>query len=56
MEKVVYVGPHDAVEVPALGLTVKRNEPVEVPKDEAASLLAQDTWAKPRTTKKEIED
>lgn len=42
--QVTYEGPHDAVEVPALGRTVKRGEPVKVDKTLGARLLEQDAW------------
>ena len=45
----IYVGGHDEVEVPSLGV-VKRGESVEVDADMAASLDEQPTnWAKPNT-------
>lgn len=46
MPKIKYVGPFDAVEVPALGRDVKRGEPIEVEDAEIAkSLLEQkDNW------------
>jgi hypothetical protein len=42
--RVVYVGPHDAVEVPELGVAVRRDQPVEVLDGDAEALLAQDVW------------
>lgn len=42
--RVVYNGPHDAVEVPELGLAVRRGEPVEVLDGDAKLLLQQDVW------------
>ncbi|MGN6811854.1 MAG: hypothetical protein ACTHMP_13365 [Thermomicrobiales bacterium] len=42
--KVRYVGPHLAVEVPALGRIVERGEAVEVPLDLAAALTLQADW------------
>lgn len=58
---VVYEGPIDAVEVPALNVVAGRGEPVEVPDNDASrELLKQDCWkqvtvSKPdnKTTKKE---
>lgn len=44
--KVVYPGPFPSVDVPALGLTARQGEPVEVPAEHAASLLEQG-WTKP---------
>lgn len=41
MPRIKYVGPHDGVEVPSLGLTFTRGEPVEVDADAAKSLLDQ---------------
>lgn len=46
----VYVGPHDEVDVPDLGVTVKRGESVEVTAEQAAVLDEQPAnWAKPNT-------
>lgn len=43
--KIRYVGPHGAVDVPALGKTVRRGQQVEVEdKAVAASLLRQEDW------------
>lgn len=43
--KLRYVGPFDAVDVPALRKTVKRNHQIEVEdKAVAASLLEQSDW------------
>lgn len=39
-----YVGPHDEVEVPSLGLVVKQGEKVEVPDEAAGGFTSQDTW------------
>ena len=48
--KRVYVGPHDEVELPALGLVVKHGDAIEVESDLAALLDDQPTnWAKPNT-------
>lgn len=45
MPKVKYVGPHDAVEVPALGVVCGRGESVEVDATTAKALLEQpDNW------------
>jgi hypothetical protein len=44
--KLVYDGPHDAVEVPAAGVVAERGKAVEVADDVAADLLEQDTWKK----------
>lgn len=41
MKHVIYHGQHDEVEVPALGLTFVKGQPVEVPDDAAARLLEQ---------------
>lgn len=50
MPQRVYTGPHDEVDIPSLGLTVKRGEPIDVEPDVAKSLDEQpDTWAKPNT-------
>lgn len=44
MPKLVYNGPHAAVEVPAAGIVAERGVPVDVPDAAAKSLLEQDTW------------
>ena len=45
--RVSYVGPHDAVEVPDVGIAVRRNEPVDVPDADAEKLLRQpEAWEK----------
>lgn len=41
MPQVVYCGPHDEVDVPALRLRAKPGAPIEVSDDAAASLLDQ---------------
>lgn len=57
--KLVYPGPFDQVEVPAVGVVAVRGEPVEVPEPHASSLIAQG-WtpvkpepARPQPPKKE---
>jgi hypothetical protein len=45
--KLVYPGPFDQVELPSLGVTAPKGEPVEVPDPHAASLLEQG-WLKPK--------
>lgn len=52
-----YIGPFDEVEIPSLGLTVKRGGSIEVESEVAASLDEQpDVWAKPNTkAAKEVE-
>jgi hypothetical protein len=42
--KVRYVGPHDEVEVPALGIACARGATVEVDDDQARSLLVSEVW------------
>jgi hypothetical protein len=42
--KIKYVGPHLAVEVPALKTVVARGEVVAAPRDVAASLTLQADW------------
>lgn len=45
--RLIYVGPHDAVEVPLAGIVAEREKPVDVPDDEALKLLEQrENWAK----------
>ena len=44
MKTVVYNGPYSAVEVPALGVTAVRGEPVEVADEEIASALLRQGW------------
>jgi hypothetical protein len=56
--QVVYHGPFDEVEVPALGQVVKRGRPIEVDSDLAKEMLKQeDNWKRPTpsSTKKEGE-
>lgn len=46
MPRITYIGVHDAVEIPAAGLTVKRGESVEVDAVLGKSLLSQSlNWA-----------
>lgn len=58
--KIRYVGGFDAVDVPALGQTVKRNHQVAVDdKTLAASLLEQSDWEEvgvPKAAKAETEE
>jgi hypothetical protein len=42
--RVTYVGPFDGVEIPSLGIAVKRNETVDVPDDVGHDLVAQTDW------------
>lgn len=55
-----YLGPHDAVEIPGVG-TCERGGVLDVPREVAKSLAAQDTWATaepatpPRRTRKRKE-
>lgn len=55
MKSVVYIGPAEEVEVPALGIIAKKGEPIEVEDALAKSLLEQESnWAaKAKPTKKE---
>lgn len=47
-----YTGPHDEVEVPALGLVVKQGEQIEVSADDAKLLDEQpDNWSKATASK-----
>lgn len=39
--QITYAGPHDEVEIPALGVVVRRGEPFEATGDLAQSLLEQ---------------
>lgn len=53
--KFKYVGPHDEVEVPALGITVQHGHQIEATGDAAESLSKQADWQrvdkpKPRNT------
>ncbi|MEV7589732.1 hypothetical protein AB0O42_05605 [Streptomyces sp. NPDC089922] len=41
MKTVAYSGPYSAVEVPALGLTAGKGDPIEVAEDVAETLLRQ---------------
>lgn len=47
---VVYRGPSDAVEVPALNVVARRGEPMEVPDEVATELLRQDCWQPDKPT------
>lgn len=42
--RVVYTGPFDEVEVPALGMVVRNGVPVEVLDDAGALLCEQSCW------------
>lgn len=42
--RVTYVGPHDAVEVPSLGVACARGESLDVPNDIGHELIKQDSW------------
>lgn len=44
MSRIIYVGPHDQVHVPAFGVTAVRNTPVEVDDDAAEALTATASW------------
>lgn len=47
-----YTGPYDEVDVPDAGLTVKRNQTIEVSAELAEGLLVQkDNWTKTTATK-----
>lgn len=49
--KFKYVGPHDAVDVPALGVTVERGHQVDATGAVAQSLAAQADWQRVDTPK-----
>lgn len=57
--RITYNGRYPAVEVPAVGVTVQRGTPIEIPDETARHLLRQPTWsqAKPveKTSKKEAD-
>lgn len=54
MPRLVYTGPHDAVDLPALGLACKRGEPVTVPAEAAGPLLEQaENWQRAAAAKEE---
>ena len=42
--KVTYLGQYDEVEVPELGVMVKRNRQIEVPNELAVRLLENPDW------------
>jgi hypothetical protein len=44
LKTVAYDGPHSAVDVPSLGITAVKGEPVEVDDDEIASALLRQGW------------
>lgn len=50
MPAVKYVGPHDEVEIPDLGLSCKRGKTIDVPAEVAANLVLQHDW-EPAPTK-----
>jgi hypothetical protein len=51
--KLRYLGPHAEVEIAATGQTVKRGATVDVDTEIAKQLIAQKSWKKVTTTKKE---
>ena len=54
--KITYVGSHDEVEVPSVGVVCKRGAVVEVPDSIGASLLEQETnWQPVKATEKKKE-
>lgn len=52
--KLVYIGSRDAVIVPDAGLTAVRGEPVSIPAELAASLLAQGIWREAEAKRKVV--
>lgn len=48
--KLIYPGPHEAVNVLALGQKVQRGEEVEIP-DEIAERLVEQGWESPKPKK-----
>lgn len=42
--RVTYVGPHDAVEIPVLGVAVQRGDSIEVPNEIGHELVKQASW------------
>jgi hypothetical protein len=46
-----YVGPHAAVDIPALGVTVQRNHEVEVTGERAQEFMKRDDWTRVDTPK-----
>jgi hypothetical protein len=50
LKTVIYEGPYSAVEVPSLGLTAVKGEPVEVEANAADSLIRQG-WREVKATK-----
>ncbi|MFF1776951.1 hypothetical protein [Streptomyces sp. A1547] len=52
MKTVAYNGPYSAVEVPSLGVTAEKGDPIEVAEDVAQALLRQG-WQEVKA-KKEI--
>lgn len=49
MKQVKYTGPYDEVEVPALGLIVKKGKAIVVTNADATALLRQDVWVEEET-------
>lgn len=43
--KIKYVGPHDEVEIPSLGLVCKNGDSVDVDDEMALELIKQESWA-----------
>lgn len=42
--RIEYVGPHDAVEIPSVGVACRRGETVDVPDEVALNLTKQAGW------------
>jgi len=53
--KVKYVGPYDAIEVPSLGINVRRDEAIELPVADAAALARQEVWQAVGGSKETVE-
>jgi hypothetical protein len=53
LKTVAYDGPYSAVDVPALGVTAVKGEPVEVADDEIASALLRQGWQEVKAKKEE---
>ncbi len=49
---VKYVGPHEAVEIPALGISAERGQTIEVDEGAALALTAQADWEAAKAPRK----
>lgn len=55
MKTLIYEGPYSAVEVPSLGITAIKGEPVEVPANAATALIRQG-WQEVKAKKETVKE